>query len=131
MKWARIVVASISVPITVLVLIMLVVTAYAFKLAFEAKGQPDQVRIQEFAQHVGRSSWAILVILVTVPPAAWAVRKLEGGHQRNGALVGLLVAVAGLAMSSTPNVLAIGEFALTIGAGWFAGAIVAHRRAGT
>ena len=76
-------------------LVTLVATGYAFKLAFEVRGAPDQARIGQFAAHLGRSYWWVLQILLTVPAAVWAVRKVQRCHQLHGVLVGLVVAVTG------------------------------------
>ncbi len=128
MKWGRILVAGIGTCVAVLLIITLVVTGYAFKLAFEARGAPDQTRIAQFAEYLGRSSWWVLQILVTVPAAAWAVRKVQSSRQLHGVLTGLVVAATGLAMGFTMSVRTIAEFALTVGAGWLGGAIAAHHR---
>jgi len=57
MKWGRILLAGIGVPLAGLLLVTLMTTGYAFKLAFEAQGAPDQTRIGPFAEHLGRSYW--------------------------------------------------------------------------
>jgi hypothetical protein len=128
MKWGRILVAGIGAFVAVLLVITLVVTGYAFKLAFEVRGAPDQTRIGQFAQHLGRTSWWILQILLTVPAAAWAVRKARRSHQLHGVLVGLVVAATGLVMGFTISVRTITEFALTVGAGWLGGAMATRHR---
>jgi hypothetical protein len=122
MKWGRILLAGIGVPVAGLLLVTLMTTGYAFKLAFEVQGAPDQARIGQFAEHLGRSYWWVLQILLTVPAAAWAVRKVQKPHQLHGVLVGLVVAITGLVMGFTMSVQAIATFALTVGAGWLGGA---------
>ena len=128
MKWGRILLAGIGVPVAGLLLVTLMATAYAFKLAFEVQGAPDQTRIGEFAEHLGRSYWWILQILLTVPAAAWAVRNVQGSHHLHGVLIGLVVAVTGFVMGFTMSFRTIAEFALTVGAGWLGGAMAAHRQ---
>jgi len=128
MKWGRILVAGIATYAAVLLVITLVVTAYAFKLAFEVQGAPDQTRIGQFAEYLSRSSWWILQILLTVPAAAWAARKVQSSHRLHGVLIGLVVAVAGFVMGFTMSFRTIAEFALTVGAGWLGGAMAAHHR---
>ena len=128
MKWFRILVAGIGTSVAVLLVITLVVTGYAFKLAFEVRGAPDQTRIGQFAGYLGRSFWWVLQILLTVPAAAWAVRKVKRSHQLHGVLVGLVVAVTGFVMGFTMSFRTIAEFALTVGAGWLGGAMAAHHR---
>jgi len=127
-KWGRILVAGIGTSVAVLLVITLVVTGYAFKLAFEVRGAPDQTRIGQFAEHLGRSYWWVLQILLTVPAAAWAVRKVQRSHQLHGVLIGLVVAATGLAMRFTMSVRTMAAFALTVGAGWLGGAMAAHHR---
>ena len=75
MKWSRIIVAGIGTSVAVFLVITLAATGYAFKLAFEVRGAPDQARIGQFAAHLGRSYWWVLQILLTVPAAVWAVQK--------------------------------------------------------
>ena len=127
MKWGRILVAGIGTHVAVLLVITLVVTGYAFRLAFEVRGAPDQARIGQFAAYLGRSYWGILQILLTVPSAAWALRKVPTSHQLHGVLIGLVVAATGFMMSVTISVRTIAVFALTMGAGWL-GSVMAARR---
>jgi hypothetical protein len=127
MKWGRILVAGIGTCAAVFLVITIVVTGYAFTLAFEARGAPDQTRIAHFAQSLGRSSWWVLQIVLTAPAAAWAVRKVQRSPQLHGVLIGLVVALAGCVMGFTVSYRMIAEFALTVGAGWLGGAVVAPR----
>ena len=129
MKWGRILVAGIGTCVAVLLVITLVVTGYAFMLAFQVRGAPDQTRIAQFAEYLGRSSWWVLQILLTVPAAAWAVRKIQSSHQLHGVLIGLVVAAVGSLMAFTISVRTIAAFALTVGAGWLGGAIAARHAA--
>jgi len=128
MKWGRIFLAGIGVPVAGLLLVTLMTTGYAFKLAFEVQGAPDQTRIGQFAENLGRSYWWVLQIILTAPAAAWAVRKVQNSHQLHGALIGLVVAVTGFAMGFTMSFRTIAAFALTVGAGWLGAALAAHRR---
>ena len=128
MKWGRIFLAGIGVPVAGLLLVTLMTTGYAFKLAFEVQGSPDQTRIGQFAENLGRSYWWVLQIILTAPAAAWAVRKVQNSHQLHGVLIGLVVAVTGFAMGFTMSFRTIAAFALTVGAGWLGAALAAHRR---
>ena len=128
MKWGRILLAGIGTSVAVLLVITLVVTGYAFKLAFELRGAPDQTRIGQFAEYLGRSFWWVLQILLTVPAAAWAVRKVQSSHQLHGVLIGLVVAATGFVMGFTMSLRTIAAFGLTVGAGWLGGAIDTRRR---
>jgi hypothetical protein len=128
MKWGRILLAGIGVPVAVLLLVTLMATGYAFKLAFEVQGAPDQTRIGQFAGHLGRSYWWVLQVLLTVPAAAWAVRKVQGSNELDGVLIGLVVAATGLVMSFSMSFRTITVFALTVGAGWLGAALAARPR---
>ena len=55
MKWSRILVAGIGTGVAALLVITLAATGYAFKLAFEVRGAPDQATIGQFAAHLGRA----------------------------------------------------------------------------
>ena len=128
MKWRRILVAGIGTCVAVFLVITLVATGYAFKLAFDVRGAPDQARIGQFAGHLGRSYWWVLQILLTVPAAAWAVRKVPRSPQLHGVLVGLVAAAAGFAIAFTVSVRTMAGLALTVGAGWLGGALAARQR---
>jgi NO-binding membrane sensor protein with MHYT domain len=128
MKWGRILVAGIGTCVAVLLVITLVATGYAFKLAFEVRGAPDQARIGQFAEHLGRSFWWVLQILLTAPAAAWAARKVQRSPQLHGVLVGLVAAATGSAIAFTVSVRTLAAFALTVGAGWLGGALAARHR---
>ena len=129
MKWGRILVAGIGTCVAVFLVITLVVTGYAFMLAFQVRGAPDQTRIAQFAEYLGRSSWWVLQIFLTVPAAAWAVRRIQSSHQLHGVLIGLVAAAVGSLMAFTISVRTIAAFALTVSAGWLGGAIAARHRA--
>jgi len=128
MKWSRILVAGIGTSVVVFLVITLVATGYAFKLAFEVRGAPDQDRIGQFAEHLGRSFWWVLQILLTAPAAAWAARKVQRSPQLHGVLVGLVAAATGSAIAFTVSVRTLAAFALTVGAGWLGGALAARHR---
>jgi len=128
MKWGRILLGGIGVPVVGLLLVTLITTGYAFKLAFEVRGAPDQARIGQFAEHLGRSYWWILQVLVTAPVAAWAARKARHAQRLHGALIGVVAALAGFALAFTVNSRTVTEFLLTVVAGWLGGAIAAQRR---
>ncbi|OGV61544.1 MAG: hypothetical protein A3K18_06985 [Lentisphaerae bacterium RIFOXYA12_64_32] len=69
-RWWRILFAALAVPIADLLVITLVVTVYAFKLAFKAQGAPDQARITQFAAQFATSS----------PVGSWSAEAPTGLH---------------------------------------------------
>ena len=126
MKWGRIVLVGIGIPAAALLLHTLVVTGYAFKLAFEARGAPDQIRIAQFAEYLGRFYWSVLVILATVPATSWAIRRVPASHALHGACIGVVVGGVGLLLGFTVSVRTIVELVLTVGAGWLGGVLAAR-----
>jgi hypothetical protein len=127
MRWGRVVLAGIGVPVVLLLLATLLTTIYAFRLALEAQGAPDQARIGQFAGSLGGSYGWIMQILLTVPAAAWAVRKVSRSRQLHGVLVGVVVAGFGLLMGFTLSPRAVVEVTLTVGAGWLGAALFRRR----
>ncbi len=128
MRGIRILLASLGSQLAVLGIITLVTTGYAFRLAFQVRGAPDQSRIAQFASHLGGSTGDLLQVLVTAAVAAWALRRVADRQRQDGALIGLLVALVGFAMSPRISSRAVTVFLLTVGAGWFGGALVARRQ---
>lgn len=128
MKWGRILIAGIETHAAVFLIITLVVTGYAFTLGFEAQGAPDQAQIGQFAESVSRSYWWILQVLLTGPATWRSVRKVETSLDLHGVLIGLVVAVIGLALGFTMSFRAIVAFALTVGAGRLGAAVVVYQR---
>jgi hypothetical protein len=121
MKWGRILLAAVAVPVADLLVIILVVTAYAFKLAFQAQGAPDQLRITQFAEQFGRSSWFVIAALLTIPAATWVAHSAHRAARCHGAVVGVIAGIAISLPGLTLSVQTLGEFALMVAAGWLGG----------
>lgn len=121
MKWGRLLLTAMAVPIADLLVITLVVMGYASKRAFQAQGAPDQARITQFAEHFGRSSWFVIAVLLTVPGAMWAAHGAPLTARRHGALVGVIAGIAVSLAGLTLSVRTLGEFALMVAAGWLGG----------
>ena len=127
MRWGRIVLAGIAVPVASLLAITIGVTGFAFRLAFAARGAPDQAEIARFAEHLGRVSWTPLSVLLTLPAAAWAARRARSLAAAHGILVGLIAAGSGMVFSAPLAWRTLAAVAATLGAGWL-GAIIGTRR---
>ena len=121
MKWGRILLAAVAVPVADLLVITLVVTGYAFKLAFQAQGAPDQVRITQFAEQFGRSSWFVIAAFLTVPAATWVAHSAHRAARRHGTVVGVIAGIATSFPGLTLSLQTLGEFALMVAAGWLGG----------
>ena len=88
-RWLRVILAAVSIPVLVFLFGTLVVTAYAFQLAFAARGAPDQIAIAQFAQTTVPllSPWlsALTALLVT-----WLVtRSLGAAAMTNAIAIGI------------------------------------------
>ena len=126
MKWGRILLAAVVVPVADLLVITLVVTAYAFKLAFQARGAPDQVRITQFAEQFGRSSWFVIAAVLTLLAAAWVAHRAHRATRRHGAVVGVIAGITTSFPGFTFSLQTLGEFALTVAAGVLGGLLAAR-----
>lgn len=127
MRWGRIILAAAAVPVADLTAITVVVTAYAFRLAFQARGAPDQVRITQFAAEFGRSSWFVLAVILTLLAAAWVARRAPRMEKRHGLAVGVIAGISTSLPGFGFSMRNLGEFALTVAAGavggWLAGRV--------
>lgn len=127
LNWPRILIASVFVIIVDVGLIALIVTGYAFKLGFAARGAPDQTRIGEFAARIGPLWGSILGIFLTLVGAAWVARKVVASPVANGVAVGVVLAVVALVFDQAINFATLGTFVLTVIAGWLGGLVVYWR----
>jgi hypothetical protein len=99
LRWKRSVIAGVLVPIAALLVITVVVTLFAFKLAFAVRGAPDQAKISAFAASFARSAWLPLVVLLTFAAAFWAARPPGRAALVNGVIVGAIAAVPGVCLA--------------------------------
>jgi hypothetical protein len=124
MKWGRILLAAVAVPVADLLVIILVVTAYAFKLAIQVQGAPDQGRITQFAAQFGRASWFSIAVFLTLVAAMWVGRSARGTAVRHGVVVGVLAGIATAFPGLSLGLRTLGEFGLTVAAGTLGGLLV-------
>jgi hypothetical protein len=129
MRWGRILIAAVAVPIAALLIVTLAVTAYAFKLAFAARGAPDQTRISHFAETLGRSSWDLLLIVLVVPAAIWVARSARRSTALHGAITGLAVGGLLLLSGGSLGLRTLIHAALAAAFGWLAALAVQRRKA--
>ena len=131
-RWGRVVLTSAGAYLVDLLFNTIVVTAYAFKLAFEARGAPDQTRISQFAQHFSTSWGMVPGLLVTFGAAVWVARKVRVAAALHGVAVGLTVAIlglfVGLIIDHTFSLRTLIDFAATVAAGWMGGLIGGRAR---
>ena len=89
----RICLAAFVIVLLSLLIVVLVVTGYAFSLAFQARGAPDQARIGQFGQWIGSWLTPVLQIILTAVGARWIKRKSVTARSQSGAVLGVLVVI--------------------------------------
>jgi hypothetical protein len=128
LRWKRSLIAGILVPIAALLAITLVVTLFAFKLAFAVRGAPDQAQISAFAAFFARSAWLPLVVLLTFAAAVWAARPPGGAGPARGVVVGAIAAIPGICLAGGLSAhTALGALSILV-AGWIGGALASRTR---
>jgi hypothetical protein len=101
-RWFRVLGAAAAVLVLSFLVLMGIVAAYAFVLAFQARGVPDQTAINHFAATISPRMMPWLEALLTFL-MAWRVNRVTDASKADGVFVGVL---SGLL--STTIVLAFG-----------------------
>jgi hypothetical protein len=103
----------------------LLVTGYAFCLAFQVRGAPNPLRISQFAIHTAPWTAAITGIVFTFVLGRLAVRRSRYQATAAGILVGIFAALLNLAIvlffSGSLGFFTFGVAALLMLAGWLGG----------
>jgi hypothetical protein len=124
-RWLRIVGAGVAVIALSLVIVTFVVGVYAFVLAIQARGAPDQSAISRFAATVSPALMPWLEMLLTLLAAFWVATRTVGAGAQDGLCVGILAGLLNLAV-----ILAFGgqvtlhglvSFLVFAGLGWLGG----------
>ena len=126
-RWLRCSMAGLAAFAGAFVLTAVAVFVYAFRLALEVRGAPDQESIQAFARSVGPMWGPWLRVLLAFAVAAWVGRSSES-PVAEGAAVGLAAAVSGLCLAWPPDARGVVFFVGTTAAALI-GALAARRRA--
>jgi hypothetical protein len=125
--WGRIVIAGVAAYLFAVLLITGIVTVYAFVLAFEVRGTPDQARIQGLAESLGRY-WGAAMVATGVLGGVWWVQRASRSHATIfGTFVGLVAGLVGAAFSE-PEVSAAIELVLYTVTGGAAGLLLGRRK---
>ena len=125
LPFSRIIIAGVAVVVLSTLAVTLVVTGYAFYLAFQSRGAPDQKLISQFAQQISSVLAPALEILLTFVGAKWVRRKSRTNRLSCGLFVGIvvvLVAIFAQHLFGEPLKSSDGLwFALILSAGWLGG----------
>jgi hypothetical protein len=114
---------------TSMILTVLVVVAYAFVLGFEARGQPDQARIEQFAKAVAPWLGPILASILAACGAAWVAARVHMHLIMHGLLVGAVVGMGVLAIELSQGMgpADVAKVLPVLAAAWLGSALVARR----
>ena len=116
-KWGRVIMTALVVSIAGFLTTFLIVTAYAFILAFQARGAPDQTLIMAFADQYAPWLGPVSLILFTFLGALHIARRVDNAVTLHGIVLGVLVSLANIVLDG----LILSTLAVTvliIAAGW-------------
>lgn len=123
----RVLVAGLAAIAGSFLLLFVPIIGYAFVLAFQARGYPDQAAINHFAAAVSPVWMPWLERILTPVLAFWVVRRNAQARAVDGLAVGLLAGVLGLGVTlafggglAAPGVI---SFLILLGLGWLGGLV--------
>jgi len=129
--WIRVISSALIVIALSYLVILLITACYAFILAFQVRGKPDQVAISHFAAMVGRWLMPILEVLLTFFVALISTKKIEKGISFNGLVIGILAGILSVALKLTYgsqfDYRAMLLFLIIMGSGFLGGFITQKR----
>ena len=132
-RWLRVLGAAVAVIAVSFLILIVVITVYAFVLAFQARGAPDQNAIKHFAATVSPKLMPWSEMLLTLVVALITARKAGQAGIVHGLFIGILAGLLSLAVT-----LAFGGrlglynlvlFLVVAGLGWLGG-FVGEKTAG-
>ncbi len=126
-RWLRVLSAALAVMALSFFLLTVIVAVYAFGLAFQARGAPDQSAISHFASRVSPKVMPWLEGALTFLSAVMVARRAEKAGATHGLLVGILAGLLSLAVPlafvgrlGLRNVVL---FLIIMGLGWVGGLV--------
>ena len=134
-RWLRVLSAALAVVALSFLILTVIIALYAFVLAFQARGAPDQNAINHFAARVSPKLMPWFEMLLTLVVALIVARRTEKASIIHGCFVGIL---AGLLSLAVPLVLNgrlgfhnLVLFLIFVGLGWLGGTVAQKRTGGT
>jgi putative membrane protein (TIGR04086 family) len=97
-RWLRIISFALAIIVLSFLILTLVATGYAFKLAFEARGKPDQAAIGHFTASISRWIIPLLEFTLTFLCAFLGFKKNENTSALHGLVLGTIVGLLSIAM---------------------------------
>jgi len=125
--WGWVLLAGAAVAVLTYVSLMVVGAFYGLVLWFVAEGQAsyDQ-QLDRFVEIMAVWGTPVMLSLLTIPAAAWVVRKAGTAAVVHGVLVGLVSAIGVEAVGLIFGLPSLGELVrsfVTLGAGWLGGTV--------
>ena len=124
-RWLRVLSAALAVIALSFLLLTVIVAVYAFVLAFQARGAPDQSAISHFAAKVSPKLMPWLEVFLSFFAAVIVARRAEKARATHGLFIGIL---AGLLSLAVPLAFAgrlglrnLVLFLIMVGVGWLGG----------
>lgn len=116
-KWVRVILTALIVYILSFLTVILVVTAYASYLGFQARGAPDQAMIEAFANQTAPWVGPITLLVFTILGAMHVARRVDSAIPLHGVLLGVLAGLVNLLFDGF-SLNSLASLVLAIAAGW-------------
>jgi hypothetical protein len=130
-RWLRVLSAALAVIALSFLILTVIVAVYAFVLAFQARGAPDQSAISHFAARVSRMLMPWLEVFLTFLAAVMVARRAEKASATHGVFIGILAGLLSLAVAvafaGRLGLRNLVLFLIIVGLGW-CGGFVGQRR---
>jgi hypothetical protein len=129
-RWWRVIWTALTVSGASFLLVILIVTVYAGYLGAQARGMPDQAKIQQFANQYAPLIGPISLILFTFLGARWMASFVRTETEIHGLVLGVIVSLVNLIFEGLGSlgldtlIIAI----LIIGGGWLGGRLAAGKQ---
>ena len=130
-RWLRVLSAALAVIALSFLILTVIIALYAFGLAFQARGAPDQTAINHFAARVSPRVMPWLEVVLTFLAAVVVSRRTEKDGAIHGFFIGIL---AGLLSLAVPLALSgrlgfhnLVFFLIAVGLGWLGGTVARKR----
>jgi hypothetical protein len=98
-RWRRVAGAAFAVIGSSFLILFVPIIAYAFVLAFRARGAPDQAAINQFAATISPTLMPWLEGLLTLLLAFWVVRRSDVARAVDGLVLGVLSGLLSVAVT--------------------------------
>jgi hypothetical protein len=128
-RWGRVAWTALTVYGLSFLLVFLIVTAYAFYLAFQVRGAPDQIRIGAFASQYAPWIGLVSLVLFTFLGTLWMARFVRTAFELHGLALGILISLVNIVFAGADS-LGLAEWiatGLVVGSGWLGGRVAAQR----